>query len=427
MGAGGRDFHNFNMVYRSDPDYEVIAFTAAQIPFIAKRVYPPELAGPRYPEGIPIHPEADLGTLITRHGIGHVVFAYSDVSHEYVMHRASLCLSLGADFILYGPEKTMIPSKGPVISVCAVRTGCGKSIVTRKLALLLMGKGIRVSVIRHPMAYCDFVPARRFSSIEEIDEGACTIEEREEFEPLVERGVTVYAGVDYRKVLHEVESDAQVIIWDGGNNDFPFIRPDFEIVLTDAMRSGHETLFYPGEVNLRRGNVVIITKTNEAKERDMAAIRATIRKVNPEAGVLQARSVFTLTDRNIAKGKKALIIEDGPTVTHGGMSYGAGVLSSRDIVAECIDPRPFAVDSIREVYAKFPHIGPVLPAMGYSEGQMRELEETISRVPADVVIMATPVDLRRIMKIDKPAVRVSYDFDIDLEELVTSFLKQHAL
>jgi predicted GTPase len=427
MGAGGRDFHNFNMVYRDNPDYEVVAFTAAQIPFIEKRVYPPELAGPRCPEGIPIHPEADLGALITRHGVGHVVFAYSDVSHEYVMHRASLCLSLGADFILLGPERTMIRSKIPVISVCAVRTGCGKSIVTRKLARLLIEKGIRVSVIRHPMAYCDFVPARQFSSIEEIDEGACTIEEREEFEPLVERGVNVYAGVDYGKVLDQAGRDAQVIIWDGGNNDFPFIRPDFEIVLTDALRPGHETLFYPGEVNLRRGNLVIITKTNEAQERDLAAIRATLRKVNPDAGVLEARSVFTLSDRNLAQGKKALVIEDGPTITHGGMPYGAGVLSSRGIVSECIDPRPFAVDSIREVYAKFPHIGPVLPAMGYSEGQMRELEETISRVPADVVIVATPVDLRRIMKIDRPTVRVSYDFDIDLEGLVRSFLKQHAL
>jgi predicted GTPase len=427
MGAGGRDFHNFNVVYRDDPDYEVVAFTAAQIPFIAERVYPPELAGRHYPEGIPIHPEAELGSLITRHMVKEVAFAYSDVSHEYVMHKASLCLSLGANFILHGPEGTMLESAVPVISVCAVRTGCGKSIITRKLARLFKKEGIGVSVMRHPMAYCDFVPARKFSSMEEVDEGACTIEEREEFEPLVERGITVYAGVDYKGVLGQAERDARVIIWDGGNNDFPFIRPDFEIVLIDALRPGHGTLFYPGEVNLRRGNLVMITKINEAKESDLAAIRATIQEVNPDAGVLETRSIFTLSDRDLIWGVKALVIEDGPTITHGGMPYGAGVSSSMGIVAEFIDPRPYAVGSISEVYARFPHIGPVLPAMGYSEVQIRELEETISRVPADVVITATPVDLRRIMTIDRPTVRVSYDFDIDLRGLVLSFLKEHAL
>ncbi len=425
MGAGGRDFHNFNMVYRNNPDCEVVAFTAAQIPFIGKRVYPPELAGPRYPEGIPIYPEEELGSLITSHAANRVAFAYSDVSHEYVMHKASLCLSLGAGFVLHGPGETMIESSVPVISVCAVRTGCGKSIITRKLAQLFRESGAKVSVIRHPMAYCDFVPARGFSSMEGIDEGACTIEEREEFEPLVEGGITVYAGVDYREVLGEAEKESQVIIWDGGNNDFPFIKPDFEIVLIDALRAGQETRFYPGEVNLRRGNLILITKINDARESDLAAIRESIRKVNPKAGVLETRSIFTLSDPKMAEGKKALVIEDGPTITHGGMPHGAGVSSSTGIVAEFVDPRPYAVGSIGETYARFPHIGPVLPAMGYSEAQIKELEETISRVPADVVIIATPVDLRRIVKIDKPVVRVSYDFDADLGELARSFLRKH--
>lgn len=427
MGAGGRDFHNFNMVYRDDPQSEVVAFTAAQIPFIEKRVYPPELAGPRYPQGIPIHPESELGTLISKHGVTRVVFSYSDVSHEYVMHKASLSMACGADFLLLGPENTMLESAVPVISVCAVRTGCGKSIITRKLAHLFKERGIRVSVIRHPMAYCDFVPAKKFSSLEEIDRGACTIEEREEFEPLAEKGITVYVGVDYRKVLHEAEKDSQAIIWDGGNNDFPFIRPDFEIVLIDALRPGHEMLFYPGEVNLRRGNLLIITKINEAKESDREGIRTVIRRENPEAGVLETRSVFALSDSELLKGKRVLVIEDGPTITHGGMPYGAGVSSSMGMVSEFIDPRPYAVGSIRETYGMFPHIGPVLPAMGYSALQIRDLGETISRVPADVVIIATPVDLKRIITIDKPTVRVFYDFDIDLSALVGSFVKDHVL
>ena len=425
MGAGGRDFHNFNMVYRDDLQSEVVAFTAAQIPFIEKRVYPPELAGTRYPEGIPIHPESELGTLISKHGVNRVVFSYSDVSHEYVMHKASLSVARGADFILHGPESTMLESRVPVISVCAVRTGCGKSVITRKLAHLFKERGISVSVIRHPMAYCDFVPVKKFASMEDVDVGVCTIEEREEFEPLVEKGISVYAGVDCRRVLHEAEKDSRVIIWDGGNNDFPFIRPDFEIVLIDALRPGHEALFYPGEVNLRRGNLLIITKINEAKERDREGIKTVIRRENPDAGVLETRSVFALSDSELIKGKKALVIEDGPTITHGGMSYGAGVSSSMGMVSEFIDPRPYAVGSLRETYDRFPHIGPVLPAIGYSESQIRDLGETISRVPADVVIIATPVDLRRLIPVDKPTVKVYYDFDIDLGPLVGSFLKEH--
>lgn len=425
MGAGGRDFHNFNMVYRDNPSYEVVAFTAAQIPFIERRVYPAALAGSRYPQGIPIYPEEELGTLLSRFDVTRVVFAYSDVSHEYVMHKASFCLSLGVDFVLLGPDKTMLKSKRPVISVCAVRTGCGKSIVTRKLAGLFKEKGINVSVIRHPMAYCDFAEVKRFASIEEIDKGACTIEEKEEFEPLVERGITVYAGTDYRRVLEEAERASQVVIWDGGNNDFPFIRPDFEIVLLDALRPGHERLFFPGEVNLKRGNLLIITKVNEAREGALEKIRGAVRKENPDAGVLEAPTVFGLSDYDLIRDKKALVIEDGPTITHGGMPYGAGVSASKGLVSEFIDPRPYAVGSIKDSYERFPHIGPVLPALGYSEAQTRDLEETISRTPADVVIIATPVDLRRIIKIEKPTVRVVYDFDIDLKGPVEAFLEEY--
>jgi predicted GTPase len=425
MGAGGRDFHNFNMLYKDNPSSEVVAFTAAQIPYIEKRVYPPELAGPHYPGGIPIYPEQELESLILEHGVKSVVFAYSDVSHEYVMHRASLCLACGTDFLLPGPERTMLGSALPVISVCAVRTGCGKSVITRKLAHAFKEMGVRVSVIRHPMAYCAFVPVKRFSSMEDIDRESCTIEEREEFEPLVEKGITVYAGVDYQKVLHDVEKVSQIIIWDGGNNDFPFIRPDFEIVLIDAMRPGNELLFYPGEVNLRRGNLLIITKINETKESDRKMIKNVIRRENPDADVLETASVFSVSDYEAIKGKRVLVIEDGPTITHGGMPYGAGMAASMGVVSEFIDPRRYAAGSLRDAYEKFPHIGPVLPAMGYSRAQMKDLAETISQVPADVVIIATPVDLRRIISIDKPTVRVSYDFAIDLVPLVTSFLKAH--
>ena len=427
MGAGGRDFHNFNVVFRDDPSCEVVAFTAAQVPFIEKRTYPPELAGPRYPEGIPIRPEGELKSLIAESFADRVVFSYSDISHEDVMHRASFCLALGADFAFLGPERTMLASAVPVISVCAVRTGCGKSVITRKLAHLFKERGIRVSVVRHPMAYCDFAPVKRFSSLEEIDRGACTIEEREEFEPLVEKGITVYAGVDYQRVLCDAEKDSQVIIWDGGNNDFPFLRPDFEIVLVDALRPGHERLYYPGEVNLRRGNLLIITKINDAKEQDREKTKGVLRRENPDAGVLETRTLFTVDDYELIKGKRALVIEDGPTITHGGMPHGAGVASSAGTVAEFVDPRPYAVGSLRETYDKFPHIGPVLPAMGYSESQVRDMGATISRVPADVVIIATPVNLGRIIAMDKPAVRVFYDFDVDLRELVTTFLKEYVL
>ena len=425
MGAGGRDFHNFNMVFRDNPDFEVVAFTATQIPFTAGRVYPYELAGTDYPEGIPIFSEEELERLILKYKADKVVFSYSDVSHEYVMHKASLCLSLGADFILLGPERTMLKSSVPVISVCAVRTGCGKSIITKKIAFLLKEKGIKVSIVRHPMAYCDFIPVKRFSSMEDIDSHACTIEEREEFEQHVAGGAVVYSGIDYKKVLAEAEKDSQVILWDGGNNDFPFIKPDLEIVLIDALRPGHEMLFYPGEVNLRRGDLLIITKTNDAKKDDIKKIRDTIVRENPDAEVYKAPSVFSLSDSKLIKGKRALVIEDGPTITHGGMPFGAGMSAAKGIASEFMDPGQYAVGSIKETFNKYPHIGRVLPAMGYSAVQIKELEETIAKVPCDVVVVATPVDLSRFININKPTVRVSYDFDIDLSKPLEAFLKKH--
>jgi len=426
MGAGGRDFHNFNVVFRDNSYCEVHAFTAAQIPYTERRNYPAELSGVLYPDGIPIYPEEELGMLISKNKIDQVVFSYSDISHEHLMNRASLCLSLGADFILLGPEKTMLKSSIPVISICAVRTGCGKSIITRKIAGIFREKGVKTSVIRHPMVYCDFTPVKRFSTLEDIDRQACTIEEREEFEPLVEKGITVYSGVDYRMVLEEAEENSQVIIWDGGNNDFPFIIPCMEIVLLDALRPGHEMLFYPGEVNLKRGEILIITKVNEAKKSKIQSIKRTIRDENPNAKVLEAPSMLNISNHELIKGKKkALVIEDGPTITHGNMPHGAGVAASKNIVSAFVDPRPYAVGSIKETYEKYPHIGPVLPAMGYSAVQIKELEETISLTLADIVVIATPFNLQRLIKIDKPVVRVSYDFDIDLTWVVESFIEKY--
>ncbi|HXX57020.1 MAG TPA: hypothetical protein VEI96_03385 [Thermodesulfovibrionales bacterium] len=425
LGAGGRDFHNFNAFFRNNASFEVVAFTAAQIPFIENRVYPPALAGKRYPGGIPIYPEEKLAEIIRDRAVTTAVFSYSDISHEELMHKASEVLSLGADFLLLGPEKTMLRSSVPILSVCAVRTGCGKSIITRKLARLLKERGLRVSVMRHPMAYCDFIPVKRFAAAGDVDRGACTIEEREEFEHLVARGITVYAGIDYGEVLGEAVRESQVIIWDGGNNDFPFIFPDFEIVLIDALRPGQERLFYPGEVNLKRANLLIITKVNEVGEDILSRIRKTIAEENPDAGILEAPSSFAVSDPALIEDKRVLIIEDGPTITHGGMPHGAGLTATVGIVSEFIDPRPYAVGSIKEAFAKFPHIGPVLPALGYSKTQIQELEETIAETPADAVVIATPVDLEKILRIDKPAVKVSYDFDINLEGLVDSFLEEY--
>jgi predicted GTPase len=424
MGAGGRDFHNFNTFFRDRPEYQVVAFTAAQIPFIANRIYPPELSGPLYPEGIPIYPEEDLPRLLSEKPIQQVVFSYSDVSHEELMDKASLVLSRGKNFMLLGPDETMLNSNVPVISVCAVRTGCGKSVISRKIASLLKKRGIRVSVIRHPMAYCTFKPVLRFTDREDVDAEACTIEEKEEFEPLVEKGITVYAGIDYQMVLKAAEEEAQVILWDGGNNDFPFIRSDLEIVLLDALRPGHEKDYYPGEVNLRRANLLIITKVNEGSEESLTRIRENISRSNPEAKVMEAPSLIDVDHPEWIEGRRVLVIEDGPTLTHGGMPGGAGVSLSRRLAKERVDPRPFAVGSLKEVFEKYPHLGEVLPAMGYSEDQVRDLEETIRRSGCDAVVIATPADLKRKIRMDQPAVRVTYDFDIDLEPVIDEFIKE---
>jgi len=424
LGAGGRDFHNFNTFYRKRPSYQVVAFTATQIPYIENRIYPPELAGPNYPAGIPIYSEDELPRLLNEYQVHQVVFSYSDISHEELMDKASRVLSEGPNFLLLGPGETMIQSRVPVISVCAVRTGCGKSVISRKIASLLKRRGIRVSVIRHPMAYCGFQSVLRFSKMKEVDEETCTIEEREEFEPLVEMGITVYVGIDYEQVLHEAEKESQVILWDGGNNDFPFIRPDWEIVLLDALRPGHEKSYYPGEVNFRRADLLIITKVNVGSEESLKKIKTNISLMNPEATVLEAASITRLDHPEWIKGKRVLVIEDGPTITHGGMPFGAGASASKGLARELVDPRPYAVGSLKDVYQKYPHIGNVLPAMGYSEEQVKDLEETIRHTPCDAVVIATPADLRRSLKIEQPVVRVSYDFDIDLSPLIDHFLNQ---
>jgi predicted GTPase len=422
LGAGGRDFHNFNTYFRKHPSYRVVAFTATQIPFIANRVYPPELAGPHYPKGIPIYPEEELPRLLSEYLVDQVIFSYSDVSHEELMDKASWVISKGQDFVFLGPKETMIESQVPVISVCAVRTGCGKSVITRKLASLLKKKGLKVSVIRHPMAYCEFKPVLRFSNLRDVEEETCTIEEREEFEPLVERGITVYAGVDYEQVLKAAEQESQVIVWDGGNNDFPFIKPDCEIVLVDALRPGHEKLYYPGEVNLRRADLLIITKVNEGSEESLKKIRKNISLMNPGVEVLEAPSVTHLDHPERIADKRVLVIEDGPTITHGGMPDGAGAAASRKLASELVDPRPYVVGSLKEVYEKYPHIGQVLPAMGYSEEQIKDLEDTIQRCVCDAVVIATPTDLRKKIRIDQPTVRVHYDFNVDLQPLIDRFV-----
>lgn len=432
MGAAGRDFHNFNMVYREDPSYEVAAFTAAQIPFIGRRTYPASLAGPLYPEGIPIFPEEDLATLIHLYGIGQVVFAYSDVTHEYVMHKASLCLSLGTDFVLLGPDKTMLESTLPVISVCSVRTGCGKSGMTRYVLGVLKKRGAVPVAIRHPMPYCDLAKSRvqRFGKMEDLDDGSCTIEEREEFEPLIRAGVPVYAGVDYREVLKDAEKEAGVIVWDGGNNDMPFLRSGLEIVVLDPHRPGHELSFHPGEANLRRADIAVINKVDTADEGKVRRVEKNIRMVNPEAVIVYTTSPIRVDYPGKIAGKKVLVVEDGPTLTHGGMKYGAGFLAAEKYsAAEIVDPRPYAVGSIRETLEKYPDLRRVLPAMGYAPEQIRELKETIERAQADLVLVATPTDLRRLLELNKDSVRVSYEIEeldgMELKGCIEGFIDSH--
>jgi predicted GTPase len=414
MGAAGRDFHNFNMVYKDNPSYDVVAFTAAQIPFIERRTYPHELAGYLYPAGIPIFPESELETLIDKHGVEQVVFAYSDVSHEYVMHKASLCLSLGADFVLLGPEKTMLTPRLPVISVCSVRTGCGKSGMTRYVLGILKEKGRTPAAIRHPMPYCDLVKGRaqRFRKMEDLDAWNCTIEEREEFEPLINAGVTAYAGVDYEMVLRDAEKEADVIVWDGGNNDMPFIKPGLEIVVLDPHRAGHELLYHPGETNLRRADIAVINKVDSAEKEKVRIVADHVRMVNPGAIIACTASRITVDAAGKIAGKRVLVIEDGPTLTHGGMTYGAGYLAAKKYSAgEVVDPRPYAKGSIKETFERYPQINNILPAMGYAPGQMQELKETIESVPCDLVIVATPIDLRRLLGLNRDSVHVSYEIE----------------
>jgi len=423
MGAAGRDFHNFNVHYRNNDSYEVVAFTATQIPGIEKRNYPPELAGPQYPQGIPIYPEEKLPELIKKHNIDEVVFAYSDVSHEYVMHKASLVLSCGADFRLMGPSTTMLKAKVPVISICAVRTGSGKSQTSRKIATLLKKMGFQVAVIRHPMPYGDLTKQiwQRFASYEDLDKHECTIEEREEYEPHIANGILVFAGVDYEKILREAEKEADIIVWDGGNNDLPFYHSDLHIVVADPHRPGNELTYHPGETNLRMADVVIINKVDTASPEGVETVRKNIKAVNPNALIIEASSPITVDNPESIKGKKVLVVEDGPTLTHGNMAYGAGVIVARKLGAsEIVDPRPYAVGSIVETFKKYTHLGTLLPAVGYGEKQIKELEETINNTPCDTVLIGTPIDLRRVLHINKPAVRAKYN----LKELGTPTLEE---
>ena len=411
MGAAGRDFHDFNVVYRNDPGVEVVAFTATQIPGIADRRYPPELAGPLYEQGIPIVPESELERVIRDERVDTVVFAYSDVSHETVMHAASRALAAGVDFTLLGPGRTMLKSRRPVLAVGATRTGAGKSQTARYLAALLAERGINPVVVRHPMPYGDLARQRvqRFATYEDLDRLETTIEEREEYEPHLDAGRVVYAGVDYEAILHEAELEADVILWDGGNNDFPFYRPDLFIVVADPLRPGDEHRYHPGETNVRLADAIIVNKIDSAEPAAVDAVRAAIRELNPRAEVLTARSDLTLDGPPI-EGKRVVVVEDGPTLTHGGMPYGAGIVAARRFgAARLVDPRPAAVGSIREVLDRYPGLEPLVPAMGYGPAQITELEATLNAIDADLVLSATPIDLTRLVELNKPITRVRYE------------------
>jgi len=422
MGAAGRDFHNFNVYFRNNPAYKVVAFTATQIPDIEGRKYPAELAGKLYPKGIPIYSEADLNSLINEHKVDDVHFAYSDVSHEYVMNKASQVMAAGANFVLLGPDDTMIKSRKPVVSVCAVRTGSGKSQTSRKVALILKAKGRRVTVIRHPMPYGDLVKQKvqRFAAYSDLDKHECTIEEREEYEPHIDNGIIVYAGVDYGAILRQAEKEADVILWDGGNNDFSFYRSDLEIVVADPHRAGHERRYHPGETNFRRAKVIVINKMDTAQKDQVDIVMANIKSLNPGAVVIRANSKITVDDGGAIAGKRVLVIEDGPTLTHGGMKFGAGIVAAQKYgAAEIIDPRPFAVGSIKKTFEKYSHLDRVLPAMGYGDKQTEELDATIDRIDCDLIISATPIDLNRVITPNKKMLRVRYE----LEEIGSPTLK----
>ena len=412
LGAAGRDFHNFNTVYRDNPDFKVVAFTATQIPGIDDRRYPAVLAGKLYPQGIPIVPEQELTALIQTEKPDVAVFSYSDVTHEYIGHMASLCIALGVDFELLGADKTMIKCKVPVIGITAVRTGAGKSQTTRYISNILKGLGKKVVAIRHPMPYGDLAiqACQRFADYKDLDLHKCTIEEREEYEPHIDNGFVVYAGVDYEQIIRSAEKEADVILWDGGNNDLPFYACDLHICIADPLRSGHEVIYHPGEANFRRADVIIINKCDSAKEEDIRAIEANAARLNPKAVVIRANSPVTCEHPDMVKGKTALVIEDGPTLTHGSMTFGAGVVAARSCgVGSIVDPFPFAVKSIAFTYNKYPNAKGILPAMGYSDQQIADLQATIEATPCDVVISATPIDITRVLKVSKPMVRVAYE------------------
>jgi predicted GTPase len=412
MGAAGRDFHNFNTFFRGNKDYQVVAFTATQIPDIEGRLYPTELAGDLYPSGIPIHAEEELADLIKKHKIEQVVFSYSDVPHEYVMHKASLVTACGADFRLMGTSNTQLKSSKPVVSVCAVRTGSGKSQTTRRVSLILRDMGYKVAAIRHPMPYGNLIrqEVQRFAEYDDLEEAECTIEEREEYEPHLANGVIVFAGVDYEKILRKAEQEVDIVLWDGGNNDFPFYKSDFQIVVADPHRAGHESSYYPGETNARMADVFVINKVDTADPEKVIAVRENLRRLNPNAIQIEAASPLSVEDPDAIRGKRVMVIEDGPTLTHGEMAYGAGFVAARRFgAAEIVDPRPFAVKSIAATYRKYPKTGPILPAMGYGEAQMQDLEATINNSDVDMVIVGTPIDLKKLIKINKPSERIGYE------------------
>ena len=430
MGAAGRDFHNFNVYFKENPRYKVVAFTAAQIPDIAGRLYPPELAGKSYPEGISIYPEDDLAELIQKHKVDLVAFSYSDVPHVEVMHKASLAMAKGADFILIGASYTMLRSKKTIVAVCAVRTGCGKSQTTRKVCEIVKGMGKKVVVVRHPMPYGDLRQqiVQRFSAYEDFEKHQCTIEEREEYEPLVEQGIVVYAGIDYGKILEAAEKEADVIIWDGGNNDTPFYKPDLHIVLFDPHRAGHELLYFPGETNMMMADIAIINKVDSAPMQKVWQVKKNIETHAPEAKIVLAESSVVVSEPGMIKGKRVLVVEDGPTLTHGEMPIGAGFIASEMFkAAEIVDPRPYARGSLKETYTKYPHIESVIPAMGYTPDQIEDLESTINDADCDLVVFATPIHLPLVLDIKKPTLRVRYEYkdhgSPTMEELILEKLK----
>ncbi len=426
MGAAGRDFHNFNVCFRNQPDYEVVAFTATQIPNIQGRVYPAILAGPRYPQGIPIVPEEELGRLLREQRIELVIFAYSDVAHEYVMHKASQVLAAGADFCLLGPRQTQLKSRRPVVAVTAVRTGAGKSPTSRYLARCLRRHGRRVVTLRHPMPYGDLASqaVQRFAAFTDLDKHQCTIEEREEYEPILEEGSVVYAGVDYEGILRQAEAEADVIMWDGGNNDFSFLVPDVHLVVVDPHRAGQETSYHPGETNVRSADAFVITKVDTATPEQVQQVTESLRRLNPAAAVFKVALPPKVPEPQAVRGRRVLVVEDGPTLTHGGMAFGAAYLAAQALSAQVVDPRPFAVGTIAETYRQFPHLGPVLPAMGYGSEMMHDLEQTINRADVDVILVGTPCDLGRFLRLHRPQQRVRYEIEESAPPYLENFLSQ---